>query len=74
MLSFFYYIINLDDYTKLQDMINDVQIWADKWQLSLKLTNVHLSLYGRQIDNSYSYFIRRQGTDNKLLCTTIRFI
>jgi len=22
--------------------------------------------YGRQIDNSYSYFIRREGTDNKL--------
>ena len=62
----FHYIRDLHDHTKLQDMINHVQTWADKWQLSLNINKCAVVSYGRQIDNSYSYFIRKQGTDNKL--------
>ena len=63
----FHYIRDLHDHTKLQDMINHVQTWADKWHLSLNINKCAVVSYGRQIDNSYFYFIRKQITE-------IRFI
>jgi len=43
-------------------MINNLQSWTDKWQLNLNNDKCVTVSYGRQVDTSYSYNIKREGT------------
>ena len=44
-------------------MLNNVQLWIDKWQLSLNFNKCVSVSYGRHIDNSHSYLLHRHGSD-----------
>jgi len=44
-------------------MLNNVQLWIDKWQLSLNFNKCVSVSYGHHIDNSHSYLLHRHGSD-----------
>jgi len=48
-------------------MINKLQSWTDTWQLNLNVDKCVTVSYGRQVDKSHSYYLRRGGTDCALL-------
>jgi len=45
----FKHIQTLDDRSSLQNMFNNVQLWIDKWQLSLNFDDCVTVSYGRHI-------------------------
>jgi len=59
----FKHIKTPEDRSSLQDMFNNVQLWIDKWQLSLNFNKCVAVYYGRHIDNTHSYLLHRHGSD-----------
>jgi len=59
----FKHIQTPEDRSSLQNMLNNVQLWIDKWQLSLNFNKCVSVSYGRHIDNSHSYLLHRHGSD-----------
>jgi len=59
----FKHILTPDDWSSLQNMFNNVQLWIDKWQLSLNFDKCVTVSYGRHIDNTRSYLLHRHGSD-----------
>jgi len=55
------------DNATLQDTINNLQSWTDKWQLNLNIDKCVTVSYGRQVDTSHSYNINREGTVSTLV-------
>jgi len=54
------------DHVKLQNMINNVQLWTEKWQLNLNVDKCVSVSFGCRVDDSYSYYLQREGIDCKL--------
>jgi len=59
----FRHIRSVVDNMDLQNDITKVQSWIDKWQLSLNINKCIMVSYGRQIDNSYKYYLRNDDGD-----------
>jgi len=59
----FKHILTPDDRSSLQNMFNNVQLWIDKWQLSLNFAKCVTVSYGHHTDNTHSYLLHRHGSD-----------
>jgi len=44
-------------------MFNNVQLWIDKWQMSLNFDKRVTVSYGHHIDNTHSYLLYTHGSD-----------
>jgi len=55
------------DNSILQDVINNLQSWTDKWQLNLNVDKCVTVSYGYQVDKSHSYNIKREGMVSTLV-------
>ena len=56
------------EYETMQQDLNNMQDWADKWQLQYNIDKCKVMHYGRT-NNEYSYYIR-DGTDNIVMNVT----
>ncbi|MFZ2538708.1 MAG: reverse transcriptase family protein [Oscillospiraceae bacterium] len=57
----------LDDNNKLQTSLNALQEWSDKWLLKLNINKCKIISFGRNVDDSYKYFITKDQNNIQLV-------
>ena len=62
----FRHILNTSDFVELQNGIDALQSWSDKWLLKLNSSKCKVISFGRSIDKSHTYNLTINGQTYQL--------